>query len=365
MKKILCFILSFFMLAASGCSKQIPKGDTSTWSTAATSAELTKSDPPTASPELASATPIPAQTKQLEPFYKIDMLTPDSGYAISRDFYVLKTSDGGKSWADLATIPSLFDREDEPALFALDEKTLYVASYTASGIEVRKSTDSGETWSKSSVKKQGDDFIPGNDCSLILSFANSSDGFLLASGPPALGIMAKALYRTSDGGNSWTSVRKDLMQDGSSTDIVGYTTGMAFFNANTGYITCTYHGQKEISLYKTADSGKSWSVVLAPLPEKYVSLSYDTDYYADAFPVAFYGKDKKGAKMELRFSHEEEHNAYIYSSDDGGVTWHVDGSSNQLVTKYCFIDDKNGFGLTEDGAPCSTKDGGITWASIA
>jgi len=302
-----------------------------------------------------------------ESFIEIDMLTIHNGFALTKDFHVIKTSNGGGNWKDLLTLGSLSGYSSEPTLFVLNDKTVYTASYTATGIEIEKSNDSGESWSKSEIKMQND-VQSGYGGSLSLSFLNQSNGFLLTSGSPTAGMMSKALYRTSDGGESWTYWgRSDhpAQEDGDMTGINGYTTGMAFSDAGIGMITCTYHGQSEISIYESTDNGKRWSVPSVPLPSKYASLAYGNAYYIDAYPPAFFGNNNKDAKIELYFCHDEERYAYIYSSNDGGATWRIDGISNVMLKKYCFVDDKNGFGLDENGALLITNDGGITWSGIS
>lgn len=349
------------MVTTIGCSSQMSKNNTSTVNT---TAAISASDI-SASSKQTSSSKSPNKVK-LESFAAIDMVTIDTGYAITKEFHVLKTSDGGSSWTDILTINSSND-SSKPALFALNDKMVYVASYTASGIEVGQSTDAGKNWSKFSIKMQIDDFNSGYGGSLTLSFINESDGFLLTSGLPAAGLMGKALYKTSDGGKDWAYVGESQNSEqgaGDLTGINGYTTGMAFFHSGTGYITCTYHGQKEISVYKTADMGKSWSAVAVSLPKQYASLAYDKGYYVDAYPPAVYGKGGQSAKMELYFCHDEERYSYIYSSDNAGTTWRIDGISNLLMKKYCFVDDKNGLGLDETGTLYSTNNGGIFWSKI-
>jgi len=311
-----------------------------------------------------SGTESTKKMKQPEPFIHIDMVTISSGYAMTKNFHVLKTVDSGVNWTDTLTINS-DSYSDGPALYVLNDKTVYVASYTASEIEIQKSTDAGKSWSKNTMNMQVDDFNSTYGGSLTLSFINQSDGFLLTSGLPAAGLMSKALYRTSDGGNNWAYIGKSENPEqgvGDLSGINGYTTGMTFFNSVTGYITCTYHGQKEISVYKTGNRGKSWSAVAIPLPEKYASSAYDKEYYADAYQPVVYGKDRKNVKMELYFCYDDVRYPYIYSSDDGGTTWHIDGISNLLMKEYCFVDNKNGFGLNESGKLYTTNDGGISWS---
>lgn len=306
--------------------------------------------------------------KQKEPFIDLKMVTNRLGYAITKRFHVIKTSDGGESWTEILKINSALEYSDEPALFAYDDKTVSIAFYTDSGIEVKKSIDGGKNWSISSIKMQTDSADSGYGGSLNLSFVDQSDGFLLTSGMPAAGLMGKALYKTSDGGNSWIYIGRSQNPDQEAVNlkgINGYTTGMAFFHSDVGYITCTYHGQKELSVYKTVDGGKSWPAAGIPVPEKYASLTYGKDYYADAYSPAVYGKDHKNAKMELDFRRNGECSVYLYSSDDGGTTWRIDGRSNLLMRKTCFVDSKNGFGLDRSGILYTSHDGGLTWIGIS
>jgi photosystem II stability/assembly factor-like uncharacterized protein len=201
---------------------------------------------------------------QLKSFADIDMVTIDAGYAITKGFHVLKTLDGGSSWTDILTLKNQFDYFYYPAIFAVGSQTIYVASYTANnGIVFEKSNDAGKDWSKSEIKIQKDS--SGNSVyggTLVLSFINKSEGFLLISTMPACSLMLKALYRTTDGGNSWIFVGESdsKLNGGGMMKIEGYTTGMAFSNINTGYITCENRSNIKISVYRTTDSGKNWGV---------------------------------------------------------------------------------------------------------
>lgn len=348
MKKVICLMLSFFLISTAGCTAQ----------NSASSAG-TKAQPGTASSAQVANFESSNKTEQTNSFSKIDMVTVDSGYAITKDFRVLKTTDGGKNWTRLLTIDDSSGFSDGPALFVRDDKTVFVAFDTVSGIEVQKSMDSGKSWSESMIKMQTDDPNTDYGGGLAMSFVNPSDGFLLTSSLPAAGQMGKALYKTLDGGKSWTLAGESL------ANINGYTTGMTFSDASTSYITCTYHGQKEISVYRTKDGGKSWATASLPLPEKYTSLSYGNGYYVDAYSPAFEGKDRKSAKIQLYFCHNEEHSAYLYSSDDAGATWNIVGVSNLLMADYCFVDANNGFGIDENGILYVTDNGGITWQELS
>lgn len=377
MKKILCLLSAVLIIATASCSTKTPKANASTSSETVTlSSAIATTSIPVQTPKSSSGTDgvaVKTSLTQSKSFSNIDMVTINYGYAITKDFHLAKTSNSGRNWVNILTINNISDDSEEPALFVLDDKTIYIASYMTTGIEVEKSIDAGISWSKIAIKMQVADANSGYGGSLMLSFINKSDGFLLTSSGPACGQMSKALYKTTNGGNNWYLISSwDLNGDylisakgGKNTvGINGYTTGMTFFNANIGFITCTYHGQTETSVYKTTDGGKSWFVTSFPLPEKFVSLKYN-NYYIDAYPPVLIGQDNKNAKMELYFCHEGECHVYIYSSNNGGDTWCIDEISNILMRNYCFVDDKNGFGLDDYGKLYATKNDGITWSILS
>lgn len=359
MKKISCLIALFLVISTVGCSVQTPKSNSSVPSPVAVTSSITQNSSSKSSNVIT----------QPKSFADIDMVTFDTGYAITKDFHVVRTSDGGSSWTDILTQKNQIQYFYYPALFAVGSKTVYVAYYTATGIEVEKSIDADSSWSKSEIKMQVSDWNSGYGGSLVLSFINESDGFLITSTSGACGQMARALYRTTDGGNNWTFVGKSAdpkLTSGGMTGINGYTTGMGFSSKNVGYITCTYR-ITDIPVYKTVDMGKNWSVASLPLPKKYTSLAGKGGNYVDAYPPYFFGNDNENAKMELRFVHNDvstQSDEYVYSSNDGGTTWHIDGISNMLMNNYCFVDNKNGFGLDDNGTLYITKDGGTTWVVV-
>ncbi len=341
MKKTICLFL-FFLLLMSGCSFNIPL----------------QSQPNVDSyVSLASSSDIPDKTAQPNAFYQIDMATSELGYTISKNLHLWKTENRGISWENLLSIPALNDY-GKPALFALDAKTVWIAFNTTSGVEIQKTADAGKTSTKAELQLKTADPNSGYGGDLAISFASSTDGFLLTSTLPAAGQMSRALYKTSDGGASWALTNDKLIP------VSGYTTGIGFSEKGNGYITCTYHGQKEIPVYQTLDSGAHWTATALPVPEKYASLSYEKDYYIDAYPPVFFSPDHSNVKMELDFCQNGKHSVYMYASSDRGATWNIKGNENILLVDYCFPDENTGFGLDDSGELFNTNDGGITWYSI-
>lgn len=101
-------------------------------------------------------------------------------------------------------------------------------------------------------------------------------------------------------------------------------------------------------------------MISLPVPEKVIASDQERRY-ADVYPPVIYGSENKNSKMELLFFDGEEHCPYIYSSNDEGVSWNIDGISNRFLVKYTFTDENNGFGIDENGVIYRTENGGITW----
>ncbi|KHL91585.1 hypothetical protein QW71_33745 [Paenibacillus sp. IHB B 3415] len=118
------------------------------------------------------------------------------------------------------------------------------------------------------------------------------------------------LYRTADGGKSWSRVG-DL-----TAAISSYPTGMVFRNSQSGWITCSNHGQEFILTFRTRDGGKSWA------PEKLVWPPELTGYaYSNSYPPVFSGKDLLLGVLPLKIVRDGRSSMVYYTIEDGGDNW--------------------------------------------
>lgn len=166
-------------------------------------------------------------------------------------------------------------------------------------------------------------------------FLNENEGWA------ANGFYA-AVYKTTDGGLTWTEQLTEAMLGGSY-----YFRNIEFLNSNIGFLG-TLNGE----FFKTSDGGSNWELV----------TNFST------IPAAICGIDTVGSSTiygcGAYFSP-----AYIIKSIDSGDTWeYIDMSSyaNALV-EIQFLDENTGFacGNSDTGATIlKTTDGGITWAEI-
>jgi photosystem II stability/assembly factor-like uncharacterized protein len=356
------------MITTTGCSDQVPESNTSIGNTVSAPSlkQSTNSESSVSSLKQISSSASSNNEDQSRAFVTFGMATLKTGYAITKDFHVVKTTNGGRSWSQLISISKTSDYAP-PELFVLNDKTVYIAFYTTTGIGVEKSIDGGSNWTKSNIKMKAKTIDPDEEGVLLFSFLNNSDGYLFSASSPGVGnYHLWGFYKTTDGGNSW-SLANDFgsLQDNVHIGIQGYQNSMTFINENTGFITCSMTVQGYIPLYKTKDQGKFWAPVSLPIPKKYSSMKLAQDYLVQPGIISFFDKDSENAKIELVFQADNKDISYIYSSDDGGTTWKIDGISNKVISSYCFIDDKSGFGLDETGTLFVTKDGGITWSDVS
>ena len=143
------------------------------------------------------------------------------GFAFGNHTY--KTVDGGKTWTNLPI--SLFDIQ------FLDDSTGFYLDHHHG--QIYKSFDKGETW----LYWDYPDCEPCTYTGKRICFVNSSVGY----------IADDVLFKTTDGGASW----KTLQYTESNLE---YCVALNFISENTGYLFTNYD-----YIYKTTDGGNTWT----------------------------------------------------------------------------------------------------------
>lgn len=151
-----------------------------------------------------------------------------------------------------------------------------------------------------------------------------------------------AVYKTTDGGVTWSEQLNESMLGGAY-----YFRNIEFLNSNIGFLG-TLNGE----FFKTIDGGDNWTLV-DNIPTN---------------PLAICGLDTIG-ESTIYGCGAYFTPAYIIKSTDSGTTWqYIDMSAyaNALVEIY-FLDENTGFvsGKNSNGGTIlKTTDGGITWTEI-
>jgi photosystem II stability/assembly factor-like uncharacterized protein len=165
----------------------------------------------------------------------VSVLDTSVAYAGGLGGTVLRTFDGGKSWATTASVGG-----DVYNLFLASQFRILAAVNDSAGARIRRSFNGGTGWQTSY-----EDTTSGAFMDAIWMF-DISNGYAL--GDPVNGQWV--LLKTSDGGISWQSAAS-LPQAGSET---GWNNSMYWLNDQFGWF-----GTNNSRVYYTTDGGSSWS----------------------------------------------------------------------------------------------------------
>lgn len=150
---------------------------------------------------------------------------------MSKGGSIYTTNDGGLNWTNTYQqygYASILNYTSDSTFYLLGGRTYDGNSFA----EVHKSTDNGKTWVQLNLS-----FELNQSQILASSFLSDSIGFVAT--------INNKLFKTKDGGDSWSKV----------TDLDFFAPKkMLFINSTTAYIIA------DNSVYKSIDSGKNWSL---------------------------------------------------------------------------------------------------------
>jgi photosystem II stability/assembly factor-like uncharacterized protein len=227
------------------------------------------------------------------------LVTPAVGWALTTR--LLRTTNGGSTWADIA--PQGLDAARIRAVSFLDPShgwllTSRDVSPDAAQLVVYRTSDGGRSWSSAAVGRPSGAEADAVAAAASFDFLDPRHGWLSTSLASSAAFSRGELFATSDGGATWSALTIPI---GAPVD---------FQNTRDGW---TAGGVSSGQLYVTHDGGSSWrkSDVSAPAGDESAAPSYELPTFVNgqlgALPVAFV----RGAQSELAW----------YRTDDGGVSW--------------------------------------------
>ncbi|NIK78913.1 hypothetical protein FHS15_004059 [Paenibacillus castaneae] len=180
-----------------------------------------------------------------------------------------------------------------------------------SEVIVWHSSDNGVTWEESMLPTEQlweKEITKGTLFVSLHSEQEAIPSWVLLTSGPALGLMEKSIYTSSDHGKSW-SFKGELGRIIRSS----YITGISFRNEQTGWITGTYHGGPIVPLFRTDDGGDTWNLQEITLPQQY--------NYGDAYPPSFDVNNNLIGILSIECNDGEKRITIDYETIDGGKTW--------------------------------------------
>lgn len=224
-------------------------------------------------------------------------------------------------------------------------------------LDLYRTRDGGATWTKlpsSGVRADG------------AYFSDASHGWIF-SGSPLTGLNGYVLYATADGGVSWSQVGGTLPPAPN-----GWIYGLGLYHV-------TFHGDRgwyigNGFLYTSTDGGRSWAQLGVPTPpglRGWTVTMYQPSFNGPdgVLPVAY--RDPTGA------DNATANLIYLFTSHDGGATWvdprpapagfapvGDDLTISILDMKHIWLTSQSASGGDNVQARPSvarTSDGGISW----
>lgn len=253
----------------------------------------------------------------------------DIGWAVGDGFTALRTEDGGQTWRHQNTGLNAFTTASSPSrLWAFSAQSAIVQlgwfGLTHSGFA--STDDGGLTWTKQTSWPLGQGY-----------FRSRLEGWLVSE-------TGATMWTTVDGGNTWV-----MQPTGLSYTYPRFTTDVFFVDAQHGWIAA--YGYR---VFRTTDGGQSWTTIT---PQGAISGAYRRIAFADpdhGWLVADHG-------MILRS--EDGGTTWIDQTIPNSIgepllDLVVMGPDEAYV---CGLDKWNGFGSLLGGFVRHTVDGGASW----
>ena len=235
---------------------------------------------------------------------------------------VWKTEDAGYNWKNISDGFFKVGSIGDIGVSESDPNVIYVGTgehavrgvMTSYGDGIYKSVDAGKTWTNVGLEKTR------HISDVVIHPTNPDIVYIGAQGAVHGPSADRGVYKSTDGGKTW---RKTLFENENS----GVSSlSMDMNNPRILYAATWQHrrypwkvesGGPGSTVYKSTDSGETWTKIVKGLPEEMgkIGLSVSRANPNRVFALVESEKSKAG----------------LYRSDDGGMNWkHM--SSNQLIT---------------------------------
>jgi photosystem II stability/assembly factor-like uncharacterized protein len=210
---------------------------------------------------------------------------------------VYESVDGGEHWAQISTVGDNINVVDIVASSNL--KTLYAASRQ---LGVRKSTDGGRTWADANA---GLPRLAVRGLAIDPSNANVLWAAVDRSATTGAGVyLPGGIYKSTDGGASWSSANTGLPQD-SKANATQTTAMYSVHRASDGSLYTADQGFSTQQRFVSRDGGQTWTTLGAKVTGPFPAASTPYVWASSADARSIYGGTSDA----------------IIASRDRGTTW--------------------------------------------
>jgi photosystem II stability/assembly factor-like uncharacterized protein len=298
----------------------------------------------------------------------IHMVDGNSGWAIgglgSMGDHVLFTADGGSTWKDITPpepAPSSGNNKSAIGYFQDARNAWVTYAYTGFIVPtpavVWRTQDGGATWQAShplDLSGLSESFAPSD-----LYFVGGQAGWLLVHVGAGMNHDYVSLYRSQDGGITWTRLI-DPNNDGGIQ--ICHKTAILFTDPSHGWLTGDCNSVAPgVFLFKSSDGGITWQFVDLPDPVGAQGLFTDENVACGSYDPFFFSNDlgHLGVRCDNFTVSPMTNNYYVYTTQDGGATW--TSSTYPGESLYFFSAD---IGWAVSLKIQHTTDGGTSWSVL-
>ena len=238
-----------------------------------------------------------------------------NSYSLDKEGYVIISYNNDETIVETPLIlhPSGDNYEsgmtvDETGFYISKDKTaITYEGLNGNPVEVLISENMGKSWNTYMVTKES------RGSTKYIGFITKNDGWIVLSSFHGMGYEDHYIYKTTDGGKTWTEVA------GNANEVYSRVlTGAGFANDDIGFLSFRYETDFQPAICWTKDGGLTWEKLYIKLPVEYdgyskTPLSPVFDKENGLFPILL---SKEGASDII---------GRIYlKSNDYGKTWVYD-----------------------------------------
>jgi photosystem II stability/assembly factor-like uncharacterized protein len=227
------------------------------------------------------------------------LVTGTFGWALTRHRLVA-SNDGGIAWTSI--LPSSVSASGIISVYFLDSNNGWFVTGPQSGsgatdYRVYRTTNAGTSWTVLGSVTPTPSWQPFGPT--YITFVSATQGWMVIKGVTGAPFDAGVLYRTTDGGSTWSQVSIPLGEP------------VYFCSSQLGWVA---GGPKGQSLYRTTDGGSTWSQQTLSVPASEAGAQH-----AVHLPT----QTSKGLILPVTFEAAGGGSGalVLYSSTDQGATW--------------------------------------------
>jgi len=324
----------------------------------------------------------------------IEMIDERNGWGVTEK-EIVRTDDGGVTWYNV-TPPSLKETGYSVFTSFLDENNAWLQiadnnNYPFGGFLYR-TNDGGLTWQEFETP-----FSAGD-----LEFVDENNGWILADLGIGAGSMAVSVFQTNNGGETWERVYTNdpnLEGSGDTLPLGGIKVLLVPLDMQTAWIGGVVYANGTVYLFRTDDGGETWTNIEnieLPQGSQNSQITVEKIHFVSATQGILVLRVTSNNQRTLIFSTNDggvtwqafsqnipeaglleipsANEIVFYSSDqfyiteDAGVTFNIINSETSFgntVSDISFVNSKNGWLITTSTtnrrALYRTEDGGQTW----